>query len=253
MCMYPASLDLEKRNWQLIGQFASLEKANECCSFATISTSPNTSDRSIRNGSDSDLLESWPEDRSFPLIGSRVLEDAMIKWRPPEETKAMSQFFVEEVPDLMEQAAYLLMEQGEEVQYDAIVMDEAQDFHTRWWEVLQCTLLKNAEDGVLFAFADPFQRLWDWAPSEPPVTFHTKYLCKEIVETAGGLPVTSTNIANTDAKFFKRSLLGEKPSITNVTNPASMKGIVAKTIENLTHHHDVYFVANRFDWTAKQG
>ena len=46
-------------------------------------------------------------------------------------------------------------------------------------------------------------------------------------------------IANTDATFFKRSLLGEKPSITKVANPASMKGIVAKTIENLTHHHNV--------------
>lgn len=195
--------------------------------------------RSIRNDADSDLLKAGLKIVHFHSLARELIEDAMIKWRPPEETKAMSKFFVDEVPDLMEQAAYLLMEQGEEVQYDAIVMDEAQDFHTRWWEVLQCTLLKNAEFGVLFAFADPFQRLWDWAPLEPPVTFQTKCSLRRNCRNSRWIARTSTTIANTDATFFKRSLLGEKPSITKVANPASIKGIVAKTIETLTHHHNV--------------
>jgi hypothetical protein len=195
--------------------------------------------RSIRNGADSDLLKAGLKIVHFHSLARELIEDAMIKWQPPEETKAMSKFFVDEVPDLMEQAAYLLMEQGEKVQYDAIVMDESQDFHTRWWEVLQCTLLKNAESGVLFAFADPFQRLWDWAPSEPPIAFHTKYPLRRNCRNSRWIARTSTTIANTHAQFFKRSLLGEKPSITKVANQASMKGIVAKTIEHLTQHHDV--------------
>lgn len=196
-------------------------------------------DRSIRSGVDGDLLKASLKIVHFHSLARELVEDALIKWRPPEDTKAMSQFFAEEVPELMEQAAYLLMEQGAEVQYDAIVMDEAQDFHTRWWEVLQCTLLKNGEDGVLFAFADPLQRLWDWAPSEPPVPFHTKYHLQRNCRNSRWIARTSMTIANTDTKFFKRSLLGERPSITKVANPASMKGIVAKTIENLTLHHNV--------------
>ena len=196
-------------------------------------------DRSIRNGVDSDLLKAGLKIVHFHSLARELVEDSLIKWRPPEETKAMTQFFVEEVPELMEQAAYLLMEQGAEVQYDAIVMDEAQDFHTRWWEVLQCILLKNAEDGLLFAFADPLQRLWGWAPPEPPVPFNTKYHLQRNCRNSRWIARTSMAIANTDATFFKRSLLGEKPSITKVANPASMKGIVAKTIENLTHHHNV--------------
>jgi hypothetical protein len=119
------------------------------------------------------------------------------------------------------------------------VMDEAQDFHTRWWEVLQCTLLKNAEDGMLFAFADPVQRLWDWTPSEPPVTFHTKYHLQRNCRNSRWIARTSMMIAKTDAKCFKRSPIGDRPSISMVANPESMKGIVAKTIEMLTEDHDV--------------
>ena len=195
--------------------------------------------RSVRNGVDSDLPKAGLKIVHFHSLARELIDDAAMKWQPPEETKGISQFFVNEVPDLMEQAAYLLMEQGEDVQYDAIVIDEAQDFHTRWWEVLQCTLLKNAESGVLFAFADPFQRLWDWAPSEPPVTFQTKYTLRRNCRNSRWIARTSTTIANADAKVFKRSLLGKKPAITNVTNRASMKGIVAKTLEDLTQHHDV--------------
>ena len=195
--------------------------------------------RSIKNGSDRELLKAGLKIVHFHSLARELIEDSRIKWEPPTEPAALSKFFIDDVPDLMEQAAYLLMGQGEEVQYDAMVMDEAQDFHTRWWEVLQCTLLKNAEDGVLFAFADSVQRLWDWAPSEPPVTFQTKYPMRRNCRNSRWIAKTSTTIANTDAKFFRRSPLGDKPSISTVANRESMKGIVAKTIEKLTQQHGV--------------
>lgn len=175
----------------------------------------------------------------FHQLAREIIEDAGVEWDPDGSAESGSDFFVDEVPDLIEQAAYLSMEEGEDVQYDAIVMDEAQDFHSRWWEVLQCTLLKEAESGTLYAFGDPVQRLWDWAPTKPPVQFQTKYNLRRNCRNSRWIARTSTTIAKTDAKFFKRSPLGGKPAISTVPTLAAMKGIVCKVVEDLLEQHDI--------------
>ncbi|TWT80638.1 DNA helicase IV [Planctomycetes bacterium CA13] len=195
--------------------------------------------RSLNGHSDKGLLDKRLKIAHFHQLAREIIEDAGIEWDPPDASSDLAKFFVDDVPDLIEQAAYLAMEEGEEVQYDAIVMDEAQDFHSRWWEVLQCALLKNAEEGTLFAFADPVQRLWEWAPATPPVAFQTKYSLRRNCRNSRWIARTSTTIAKTDAKFFKRSPLGGKPAISTVPTLAAMKGIACKTIENLIAQHDI--------------
>lgn len=50
--------------------------------------------------------------------------------------------------------------------YDAIVVDEGQDFSPLWLDALRC-LISNDADAPLFVFADPLQDLWkrDWTAS----------------------------------------------------------------------------------------
>lgn len=195
--------------------------------------------RSLDQHPDKGLLENRLKIAHFHQLAREIIEDAGVDWDPPESAQSVSDFFVNDVPDLIEQAAYLAMEEGEDVQYDAVVMDEAQDFHSRWWEVLQCTLLKGAEEGTLFAFADPVQRLWDWAPTKPPVAFQTKYPLRRNCRNSRWIARTSTTIAKTEAKFFKRSPLGGKPAISTVPTLAAMKGIVLKAVESLIEQHDI--------------
>lgn len=194
---------------------------------------------SLNGHPDKGLLDKRLRIAHFHQLAREIIEDAGIDWDPPDASSDLTNFFVDDVPDLIEQAAYLAMEADEEVQYDAIVMDEAQDFHSRWWEVLQCALLKDAEEGTLFAFADPVQRLWDWAPATPPVAFQTKYNLRRNCRNSRWIARTSTTIAKTDAKFFKRSPLGGKPAISTVPTLAAMKGIVCKAVENLIEQHDI--------------
>lgn len=195
--------------------------------------------RSLDGPSDRGLLGDRLKITHFHQLAREIIEDAGIKWELPESAQAQSDFFVDEVPDLVEQAAYLAMEKGDDVQFDAIVLDEAQDFHTRWWDVLQCTLLKNAESGILFAFADPVQRIWDWAPTQPPVQFQTKYPLRRNCRNSQWIARTSVTIAKTESKFFKRSPLGEKPAISSVPALHAMKGILFKVVENLIDQHDI--------------
>lgn len=175
----------------------------------------------------------------FHGYARELIRDAGIEWAPPDTGSSIAEFFIEEVPNLMEQAVYLALEEDENVQFDAIVIDEAQDFHTRWWEVLQCALLKDGANGVLLAFADPVQRVWDWAPSDPPVSFAARYTLRRNCRNSRWIARTSTAIANTEAAYFRRAPLGVKPNVFAVPSLPSMRGIVMKVVEGVMHQHSL--------------
>jgi hypothetical protein len=64
-----------------------------------------------------------------------------------------------------------LLEAVEQIgpQYDAIIVDEGQDFRAEWWEVLPW-LLYDPADGVLYVFYDDNQRVY---PGRSPIPIET--------------------------------------------------------------------------------
>ena len=64
-------------------------------------------------------------------------------------------FYEERLPDLLEEAARTLGPR-----FDAIVVDEAQDFRAWWWSAL-LALHESPDDGTLYLFADDHQNLYD--------------------------------------------------------------------------------------------
>jgi predicted ATPase len=63
-------------------------------------------------------------------------------------------FFDQQLPEALMDAADAL-----DVRYDAIVVDEGQDFRDDWWIPLQ-TLLRDPDGGILYIFFDDNQRLY---------------------------------------------------------------------------------------------
>jgi hypothetical protein len=63
-------------------------------------------------------------------------------------------FFNQQLPEALMQAADAL-----DVRYDAIIVDEGQDFQENWWIPLQM-LLRDPDDGILYIFFDDNQRLY---------------------------------------------------------------------------------------------
>lgn len=177
--------------------------------------------------------------RHFHGLARELIEDAGIAWEPPQPNDEQAEYFNNDVCDLIEQAVFLALENGEDIQFDAVVIDEAQDFHTRWWEVLQCVLLKDSDNGTLFAFSDPFQKLWEWAPSTPPVSFPTHFRLQRNCRNSRWIARTSTALAKTEVRLFKRAPIGSKPKVNAVVSMPSMKGIVMKVVEDLMHVHDL--------------
>jgi hypothetical protein len=63
-------------------------------------------------------------------------------------------YFEETLPELLEQAARILGPR-----FDAVVVDEAQDFKDLWWPALLATH-EHPDDGTLYLFADDHQNLY---------------------------------------------------------------------------------------------
>jgi DNA polymerase III delta prime subunit len=80
---------------------------------------------------------------------------------PPGDPQAQRMFFEDRLPEAMAEAAQRLGPR-----FDAIVVDEAQDFREWWWPALLATH-RNADDGPLYLFADESQRLYEGGGAWP--------------------------------------------------------------------------------------
>lgn len=93
-----------------------------------------------------------------------------IEWGAPEgpdeleRTKETSQFFENDLPAAMLELAKSLPD-GK--RFDAIVIDEAQDFADSWWEPVLAAL-RDPDEGGLYVFIDEGQRVFD-RQGTPPV------------------------------------------------------------------------------------
>jgi hypothetical protein len=119
-----------------------------------------------------------------------------VAWNePPEDDVAATQAFWNET------SGVLLLEAAQKLgeRFDALVVDEAQDFLTEWWAVLEA-LLKEGDRAPVTLVADPDQDLWQ-RESRFPV----------------GLPVfpLRTNCRNTSAiAEFLGALTGSHPRVS---------------------------------------
>jgi hypothetical protein len=91
---------------------------------------------------------------------------ADLDWNVPSDQEEQRDFFRNQVPELLLEAAEL-----EDTRYDAMVIDEAQDFHSNWFHALEEVL---AENHKLYVFFDPNQSVYGQLPDwleEPDGTF----------------------------------------------------------------------------------
>ena len=73
-------------------------------------------------------------------------------------------FWDYEAPELLERAAQVL---NDNQRFDAIVVDEGQDFRTFWWLTLEKLYRTGVENGPLYIFYDPKQNIYVENPTLP--------------------------------------------------------------------------------------
>ncbi|TIC83850.1 nuclease [Nocardioides sp. GY 10113] len=107
-------------------------------------------------------VATWKRREQPAFVGT--WEELGRMWGAPPGTREDSEFWEETLPGLMTDLAADLPD-GKK--YDAVVVDEAQDFADSWWRPLM-TALRSEEDGGLFVFADENQRVFSRF-GRPPV------------------------------------------------------------------------------------
>jgi hypothetical protein len=100
----------------------------------------------------------WPPKQRPAYVG--LFHALPLAWgaeAPPEDPAEHGTYYEERLPAQMGELAVRL---GEEEKYDAIVVDEAQDFGAAWWPpTLAC--LRDQDTGGLYAFLDEAQRVFN--------------------------------------------------------------------------------------------
>ena len=174
----------------------------------------------------------------FHSLAARLAKRADIEFNPPSTKQENERFWRDEVPEVVEQAALVLMD-DEDFQYDAIVLDEGQDFHTTWWDCLNYCMLKGESKGIFYAFCDPNQSLWDWSMTKPNIPFDAPVTLIHNCRNTQAIARSSSVLANVASEVLERSPVGLKPDISRPSSMESGKGIVQQIVRDLLNKHGV--------------
>ncbi len=135
-------------------------------------------------------------------------------------------FFNQQLPEALMDAADALG-----IRYDAIVMDEGQDFREDWWIPLQ-TLLRDPDHGILYIFFDDNQRLYvrhgTFPIQQPPYSLTVN--CRN-----------TQNIHQMVVKFYEaevsptaRGPLGQQVEVISYDDPQSLCLTLQDVLRRLT-------------------
>lgn len=173
---------------------------------------------------------------NFHALAAGLADKAGIPFRPAGGGPPGPSFWDDEVPNLMEQAVLELDLAEHSVQFDAIVVDEAQDFALSWWYALVQSLLKSA-NGPIYAFMDPNQSLRGEVQS-PPIDFDTRFRLRINCRNTRKIAAASASIFELEASIFTRAPAGTRLRLLRASSK-QQRGLVVQELKTLLQREDV--------------
>ncbi len=157
----------------------------------------------------------------------------------PLQSGDQARFYDELLPEALLESAEMLNRK-----YDAIVVDEGQDFQETWWIPLQ-TLLEDPDDGILYIFYDENQAIYKGQhsslrlhPSSLPIETPPFYLTINCRNTR--------TIHKQVARFYQaddasqaRGPIGRPVNVTRYRRPEQLNAALSDTIRHLTHREKI--------------
>jgi hypothetical protein len=99
--------------------------------------------------------------KNFHALCRDLGRAANIPWRPPKDPAAYQEYLESEPP----QQLIMALDAYPDERFDAVIVDEGQDFREYWWIALE-KLLRDPKKDVLWVFFDPLQNLYGGGPTE---------------------------------------------------------------------------------------
>lgn len=175
--------------------------------------------------------------KHFHALAADLAKDAGIKFEPAAGGPKSDSFWNEEVPDLMEQAVLSLDGEGRAQYFDAIVVDEAQDFCLGWWYALTNSILSKPT-GPVYAFLDPNQSLWG-AVQWPDIEFGARFKLTINCRNTQRIAAASASILSLTPHIFKRAPVGGALRALRAGSDRQQKGLVLQELRSLLEREGV--------------
>ena len=140
----------------------------------------------------------WPEGDRPEYVG--LFHNLPLMWGAEPGTDDDSDYWEHRLPQRLRELAD---DRPRSTLFDAIVVDEGQDFSVEWWEAVQ-SCLRNQVEGTLYVFTDERQTIFD-RTGEAPITMNPIQLdenlrnSQEIVEVFAQLADEQPIIRNAKA------------------------------------------------------
>jgi hypothetical protein len=132
----------------------------------------------------------------------------------PGASVGNADFWRDIAPELLMQACQLL---GPEAKFDAVIVDEGQDFQDLWWTSLDSVFRDPAAKGCYYVFFDPNQNLYIDTPSIPGelgTAFELPVNCRNTVRIAEHC----AGLVNQLNKVRDGAPMGDAPEFVRVAN-----------------------------------
>jgi hypothetical protein len=169
---------------------------------------------------------------NFHSLARELAQEAGVDFLPEAGGELDQKFWDEEVPDIMEQALLAL-----NTTFDALVVDEAQDFSLGWWYALTQSIL-STEQAPIYAFMDPNQSLRGEV-EEPDLEFQTTFELKINCRNTRKIAAASTALLEIEAEIWKLTPEGAAVRLIRCPTPSAQKGLVLSEVKRLLEQEQV--------------
>ena len=166
---------------------------------------------------------------NFHSFALRLAGRARVQFEVPNE--GGQAFWDDEVSLILEQALDVMRSEGRAPTYDAVVVDEAQDFAPDWWVTVE-SLARRGREGRLYAFLDLHQSLRG-ETALPPVAFPTRFSLRTNCRNTKEIASSAAVIVSTEAKLLPGTPRGEAPSVRRAPTAAAQAGLVLEELRRL--------------------
>ena len=174
----------------------------------------------------SSVRESEIVARHFHSYCAQQVQRAGLSWEPPRQNA--EEFWSDRAPELLMEA----LEKLPNERYDAIVVDEGQDFKPNWWLAIEEALRKKS-NGTLYVFFDPNQNIYNGGPPAAigVAPFQLTYNCRNTRQIAG----YAAGLVDTEYRLRRGAPNGLAVERIPYLTPRNMADNVRKRLHRLTH------------------
>lgn len=166
---------------------------------------------------------------TFHAFARSLAKRAGVDFEVP--TSGEQSFWDEEVPLIMEQALEVLRAGGRPEMFDAVIVDEAQDFAPDWWVTIE-SLSRAGRSGRLYVFLDLNQSLRG-AAKLPPVPLQSRFRLTTNCRNTKQIARSAALLAALEVRLLPGSPMGEAPSTLRASTSVSEAGLVLAELGRL--------------------